>query len=65
MTQSSLKQVINFGAGPAKIPKQVLEQVRDELLDCGCGISVMELSHRSSEYTAINNRAIELYRELL
>lgn len=44
---------------------QVLEQVRDELLDCGCGISVMELSHRSSEYTAINNRAIDLYRELL
>jgi len=23
MAQSSLKQVINFGAGPAKIPKQV------------------------------------------
>lgn len=65
MAQSSLKQVINFGAGPAKIPKQVLEQVKDELLDCGCGISVMELSHRSSEYTAINNRAIDLYRELL
>jgi len=44
---------------------QVLEQVRDELVDCGCGISVMELSHRSSEYAAINNNAIGLYRELL
>ncbi|XP_050419936.1 probable phosphoserine aminotransferase [Adelges cooleyi] len=64
MAQSS-KQVINFGAGPAKIPRQVLEQARDEILDCGCGISVMELSHRSADYAAINDRAIESVKELL
>ena len=39
--------VYNFGAGPAMLPRVVLEQVQAELLDWhGRGISVMEMSHR-------------------
>ncbi|XP_050539401.1 probable phosphoserine aminotransferase isoform X2 [Daktulosphaira vitifoliae] len=64
LTMSS-NHVINFGAGPAKLPRQVLEQARDEILNCGCGLSVMELSHRSAEYAVINNRVIESVRQLL
>ncbi|XP_050547090.1 probable phosphoserine aminotransferase [Daktulosphaira vitifoliae] len=65
LTMSSSNNVINFGAGPAKLPRQVLEQARDEILNCGCGLSVMELSHRSAEYAVINNRVIESVRQLL
>ena len=41
-------RVFNFAAGPATLPLEVLEQARDELTDWqGCGMSVMEVSHRS------------------
>ncbi|KAI7867988.1 phosphoserine aminotransferase [Spinellus fusiger] len=44
----------NFGAGPAKIPRPVLERVQAELLDYdNTGMSVMELSHRSKAFDAI------------
>ena len=40
-------RVFNFAAGPAMLPVEVLEQVRDELLDWqGSGTSVLEVSHR-------------------
>ena len=44
----------NFGAGPATMPTEVLLEVQEELLDWnGMGISVMEISHRSPEFTKI------------
>lgn len=58
--------VINFAAGPAKLPRPVLEQVQRELLDyAGSGISVMELSHRSAEFEALLRRAESRVRDLL
>ncbi len=52
------KRVLNFNAGPAALPLPVLERIREELLDCGgSGMSVMEMSHRSAEYEAIQSRA--------
>jgi phosphoserine aminotransferase len=48
------KRVINFSAGPSAIPLAVLEKAKEELLDYnGTGMSVMEMSHRSKEFTEI------------
>ena len=60
-----MKRVINFSAGPAGIPVEVLEQARDEMLDWnGTGCSVMEVSHRGKEYDALHHEAMDLFREL-
>ena len=46
--------VYNFSAGPAVLPRPVLERAQSELLDYrGSGMSVMELSHRSSLFEEI------------
>jgi len=56
----------NFSAGPAALPQPVLARARDELLDYqGAGLSVMEMSHRSSEFEAIARGAEADLRELL
>ncbi|KAJ3332918.1 hypothetical protein HDU93_008876 [Gonapodya sp. JEL0774] len=56
----------NFGAGPAAIPVPVLKQAQAEMLDYkGCGMSVMELSHRSKEYEGIHDAAIRDLKQLL
>lgn len=60
-----MKRVINFAAGPAAIPLEVLEQARDEMVDWqGTGCSVMEVSHRGKEYDALHHEAMDLFREL-
>ena len=46
----------NFSAGPAAIPEEVLKEAQSEMLEWqGSGMSVMEMSHRSSEYIDIQN----------
>ncbi len=61
-----MSRVFNFSAGPAALPLAVLERARDELTDWrGCGMSVMELSHRGKEFTDIAERAEASLRELL
>lgn len=58
--------VINFGAGPAKLPHEVFVEVQQELLNYGnTGLSVMELSHRSKDYENIHNETIQLIRDTL
>ncbi len=60
-----MKRVINFNAGPAAIPMEVLVQAREEMLDWnGTGMSVMEVSHRSKEYEAMHVEAEQLFRKL-
>jgi phosphoserine aminotransferase len=60
------KRAFNFNAGPAALPLPVLERIREELLDYrGTGMSVMELSHRSLEFEAINSAAEQNLRKLL
>ncbi|XP_019954923.2 phosphoserine aminotransferase [Paralichthys olivaceus] len=57
---------INFGAGPAKLPQSVLLQAQKELISySGSGISVLEMSHRSSDFSKILNKTESLLRELL
>jgi phosphoserine aminotransferase len=59
-------RVFNFAAGPATLPLEVLQQVRDELLDWrGSGMSVMEVSHRSKAFIGVAQEAENLLRELL
>ncbi|MEM7678952.1 MAG: hypothetical protein AAF449_23480, partial [Myxococcota bacterium] len=61
-----MNEVVNFGAGPAALPQDVLVRARDELLDFeGSGVSIMEHSHRSDVYGAVHHRALELVRTLL
>ncbi len=56
----------NFCAGPAALPVAVLERAQSELLDWqGAGASVMELSHRSSEFVGIAERAEASLRRLM
>ncbi|HEX5270086.1 MAG TPA: 3-phosphoserine/phosphohydroxythreonine transaminase [Gemmataceae bacterium] len=56
----------NFNAGPAMLPPPVLERVRGELLDFhGTGMSIMEMSHRSKEYEAVNAGAEATLKRLL
>ena len=49
-----MTQIFNFSAGPAVLPKPVLERAQAEMLDWhGSGMSVMEMSHRGKEFTSI------------
>lgn len=66
LSDRTTKRAFNFNAGPAALPLPVLEHIQEELLDYGgSGMSVMEMSHRSAEFEAINNRAEEGLREQL
>jgi phosphoserine aminotransferase len=56
----------NFSAGPAAIPEVVLKEAQAELLEWkGSGMSVMEMSHRSSDYIDVANRARQDLIDLL
>jgi len=59
-------RVANFNAGPAAMPLPVLEEAQKDLVNWkGCGMSVMEMSHRSKEYSSIHDKAIEDLTELM
>ena len=59
-------RVYNFSAGPSMLPEEVLETVRDNLLNYeGTGMSVMEMSHRSKAYEKIIGEAEANLRELM
>jgi phosphoserine aminotransferase len=61
-----MSTIYNFSAGPAVLPKPVLEQARDEMVNWhGSGMSIMEMSHRGKEFTAIAHQAEADLRELL
>lgn len=59
-------RVFNFSAGPGALPVPVLEEAAKDLLNFkGCGISMMELSHRSKEFTKVIEDAEADLRTLL
>ncbi|MDY2959938.1 MAG: 3-phosphoserine/phosphohydroxythreonine transaminase [Hornefia sp.] len=63
---SKYERVYNFSAGPSMLPVEVLERVRDNLLNYeGTGESVMEMSHRSKEYQKIIDDAEANLRKLM
>lgn len=60
------KRIINFAAGPAKLPEEVLHKAQKEFLSFnGSGISVMEMSHRSANFSKIINTTETNLRELM
>jgi phosphoserine aminotransferase len=61
-----MSRVINFSAGPAALPLEVLEQARADMPDWqGSGMSVMEVSHRSKAFIAVAEEAEADLRELM
>ena len=61
-----MSRVYNFSAGPAVLPEEVLRTAAAEMLDYhGCGMSVMEMSHRSKDFQNILDTAEADFRELL
>ncbi len=59
-------RVHNFNAGPAALPLPVLEQAQAELLDFrGTGMSILEMSHRSSVFEAVMQETEQDLRDLL
>ena len=61
-----MSRVYNFSAGPAVLPEEVLKEAAAEMLDYrGCGMSVMEMSHRSKMFETIIQEAEADLRELM
>jgi phosphoserine aminotransferase len=61
-----MARAYNFSAGPAILPEEVLQEAQAELLDYkGTGMSIMEMSHRGKEYTAVHEEAIANLKTLL
>ena len=61
-----MSRVYNFSASPAVLPEEVLKEAAEEMLDYrGCGMSVMEMSHRSKMFENIIQEAESDLRDLL
>ena len=61
-----MSRVYNFSAGPAVLPEEVLREAQAEMMDYqGCGMSVMEMSHRSKIFDSIIEGAEADLRDLL
>jgi phosphoserine aminotransferase len=61
-----MERVYNFSAGPSALPEAVLEKAGTEILNYrGSGMSVMEMSHRSSGFQEIIDETEQLLRELM
>lgn len=56
----------NFSAGPSILPQYTFENTAKAILDFnGMGLSIMEISHRTKEFEAVVNEAVQLFKELL
>ncbi len=61
-----MSRVYNFSPGPAALPLEVLEKIREDIPDWnGSGMSVMEVSHRGKAFTAVAEKAEQDVRDLL
>ena len=61
-----MARVYNFSAGPAVLPEEVLREAQAGMLDSnGCGMSVMEMSHRSAAFAQIIEDAEADLRDLM
>lgn len=61
-----MKRVFNFGAGPAVLPLEVLQEAQAEMCDYkGTGMSLLEHSHRGKAFEAVHDEAIANIKSLL
>jgi phosphoserine aminotransferase len=59
-------RIYNFNAGPAALPLEVLEEIKDSFLNFGgSGMSITEISHRSTLFDDVINDAVARTRRLL
>ena len=62
----NVTEIYNFSAGPAVMPKSVVKKIQAELPSYkGSGMSIMEISHRSSLYVDMQNEAESDLRQLM
>ena len=56
----------NFYAGPSILNQGVIKNAADAVMNfAGTGLSVLEVSHRGKEFTAVIEEAAQLFKELL
>ncbi|MCG6906019.1 MAG: 3-phosphoserine/phosphohydroxythreonine transaminase [Desulfobacteraceae bacterium] len=59
-------RIHNFNPGPAALPLPVLEEIQASFLNFeGTGMSITEISHRSKQFEALLNDAVQRTRRLL
>merc|ERR1719272_1146285 len=59
-------RVYNFSAGPSQMPVEVLQSLQKNMINWeGCGMGVMEMSHRGKEFTSIYKEAEKNMRDIL
>lgn len=59
-------KTFNFFAGPAILPQEVLKNAEKAVANfADMGLSILEISHRSKEFTSVMEEAEALVRELL
>ncbi len=59
-------KIYNFSAGPAILPQSVIQKAAEAVTNYqGTGLSILEVSHRGSEFVSDMDKAISLVRELL
>lgn len=50
-----MSRIYNFSAGPAILPEEAIKEAQEQLFDYkGCGMSILEVSHRGAEYAAVH-----------
>jgi phosphoserine aminotransferase len=60
------RSILNFGAGPAMLPEEIMIQAQAEFMDWqGSGKSVMEIGHRTEDFKVIANNAEQSLRDIL
>jgi phosphoserine aminotransferase len=60
------QRIINFNPGPAALPLPVLEEIQSSFLNfSNSGMSITEISHRSSYFDDVINDAVERAKRLL
>ena len=58
--------IYNFGAGPCILPQEVFKQASHAVLEFSpTGLSILEISHRTSEFEAVVDETVRLIKELL
>lgn len=63
--QNNTATIYNFGAGPACVPEQVLNRIREDIPDWYDGMSVMEISHRLPVFMELTAKIEANLRSLL
>ena len=59
-------RVLNFSAGPSQLPVEVLEKIKEQMMEYETsGQSVMEMSHRSQDFKGIIEKAEVRLRKLM